>query len=150
MKLTDFCNEVNNYFDIHRYFDTFTISGGQLLSPAALADGTLQDGQYFRIVGSVFNDGVYQYPASGLTDETFDGAVWTMAVPPAVTELLSDINAWLEKNGTVLDSPFQSESFGGYSYTKASGSSGSGSSTDASTWQGHFKNRLNVWRKIRP
>lgn len=44
----------------------------------------LQEGQYFRVVGSVFNDGLYQYPTKDMIDEIFDGAVWALAVPKAV------------------------------------------------------------------
>ena len=143
--LTELCQEIKNWFDVDRVFDTFTIEGGELSLPF------LQDGQYFRIVGSVFNDGVYQYPASGLTDETFDGAVWAMAVPPAVIALAEEISAWQEKYGgadSAAMSPFQSESFGGYSYSKGSGSGSGG--TDAGSWQSAFASRLNLWRKIRP
>ena len=43
---------------------TFTITDGSI----DLSD-FLQDGQYFRICGSVFNDGVYAYAAETLTDE---------------------------------------------------------------------------------
>jgi len=107
----------------------------------------LQDGQYFRIVGSVFNDGVYQYPATGLTDETFDGAIWAMAIPSEVIALASDIEAWKEKYQSIDSpamSPYNSESFGGYSYSKSSG----GSDDLSGTWQGAFADRLNHWRKI--
>ena len=146
--LTELCQEIKNWFDADRVFDTFSIENGELHLPF------LQNGQYFRIVGSVFNDGVYQYPANGLMDETFDGAVWAMAVPPEVIALASDIEAWQTKYGaadSAAMSPFQSESFGGYSYSKGSGSSGSGGSGGSgATWQSAFAGRLNLWRKIRP
>ena len=107
----------------------------------------MKEGQYFRIVGSVLNDGVYEWPASDLKDEEFEGAVWLMAVPPDVIELDKKIDAWKEKYATVDSqalSPYQSESFGGYSYSKGSGGEGSGSK-----WQGVFASELSRWRKLR-
>ena len=106
MKIADLCKELNNWFDLERHFGKFVISDG------TISIDSLQDGQYFRIMGSVFNDGVYQYPATDLHDETFDGAVWAMAIPQDVLELLSSINDWISKYSDVLDSPFSSESFG--------------------------------------
>lgn len=140
MKMSDLCAELRNWFDVDRRFDTFTISGGTIdLS------GFVRSGQYFRIIGSVFNDGVYKYPASGLTDETFDGAVWAMAVPKDLQDLLTEITNWETKYGETVTSPFMSESFGGYSYSKASASSSAGQITD---WRGAFASRLNRWRKL--
>ena len=137
MDLTNLCAELRNYFETEKRFGTFTISGGSI-SPSDF----LQDGQYFRIVGSVFNDGVHRHPAHDLTAETCDGAVWAMSVPPAVVELLQKIQ---EFEAAEANSPtaYISESFGGYSYTKA---------TDANGlpvgWKSVFKSELNRWRKL--
>lgn len=142
MTMTDFCEELHNWFDVDRIFGTFTISNGEITVP----DGYLQENQYFRIVGSVFNDGVYKYPTSDLTDETFVGAVWAIAIPPAAIDLFDEIKAWDTKysQNEAVSSPFQSESFGGYSYSKAA------TGTDISiSWQKQFKSRLNRWRKLR-
>ena len=81
--LTEICAELRNYFEVPngRHFGKFEISGGSI-APLDF----LQEGQYFRIVGSVFNDGVYQYPATSLTDEVSEGAVWSMAIPPSVID----------------------------------------------------------------
>lgn len=147
--LTELCKELNNWFDKKRIFGTFTIEDGTLVGMSDV----LQDDQYFRIVGSIFNDGVYKHPATGLVDEVFDGAVWTMAVPPSVVDLAGKISEWQEKYGgvdSVAMSPFQSESFGGYSYTKKSGRSSDDSANIAGTWQNAFVSELNQWRKIRP
>ena len=141
--LTELCAELKNYFlrdrdaDIH--YGEYEISGGSIDLPFLL------DGQYFRIVGSVLNDGVYQYPAFGLNDEEFSGSVWAMAVPPSVVALAADIEAWNEKNAEALASPYTSESFGGYSYTKASGNSESGG---AYSWKDQFASRLAKWRRL--
>ena len=147
--LTELCKELNNWFDKKRIFGTFTIENGELVG----ASDMLQDDQFFRIVGSIFNDGVHKHPVTGLVDEVFDGAVWLMAVPPSVVDLADKISTWQEKYGVVDSyamSPFQSESFGGYSYTKKSGGSSDGSADIAGSWQGAFASELNQWRKIRP
>lgn len=129
--------EVNNWFlvpgGIHA--GKFTVQDGSITLPF------LQTGQYFRVVGSVFNDGLHQYPAEDMTDETFDGAVWALAVPKAVIDLADEIAAWEAKNGA--PGPYTSESFGGYSYSKAINSSGV-----AVGWQDVYKSRLNAWRRI--
>ena len=117
---------------------TYTIEDGGITLPF------LANGQYFRICGSVFNDGLHQYPASDLKAETFDGTVWALAVPQAVIDLAAEIEAWQKKNGDASVSPYQSESFGGYSYSKATDSASGG----AVTWQSAFRSRLNAWRKL--
>lgn len=117
---------------------TYTIEDGGIALPF------LATGQYFRICGSVFNDGLHQYPAYDLKSETFDGAVWALAVPQAVIDLAWEIEAWQKKNGDASVSPYQSESFGGYSYSKATDSATGG----AVTWQSAFRSRLNAWRKL--
>lgn len=133
---------------LHNYFIDSIISGEFVIEDGSIDLGdALQDGQYFRICDSTFNDGVYQYPTSDLVDETFQGAVWAMAVPPSVIALSTEIEDWVGKNKDVLDSPYQSESFGGYSYSKAVSASGAGSG--AYGWKDAFGSRLNRWRKIR-
>jgi hypothetical protein len=83
-----------------------------------------------------------------LTDEVFEGAIWTMAVPPAVIELSERITEWEGKYGAAVVSPYSSESFGGYSYVKAGAGSGSANSGSGPTWQSTFASELNRWRKI--
>lgn len=117
---------------------TYTIEDGGITLPF------LESGQYFRICGSVFNDGLYKYPVSDLKAETFEGTVWALAVPQAVIELAEEIEAWQKKNGDASVSPYQSESFGGYQYSKATDSASGG----AVTWQTAFRSRLSAWRKL--
>lgn len=145
--LDQICAEIRNYFirnqqDIHR--GTFTIADHSI--------GTLpflQEGQYYRIRGSVFNDGVHVYAGSEeLTDEMFTGEIWAMAVPKAIIDLDAEIQAWVDANAEALASPYQSESFGGYSYTKSSGNSGTGASGGSYGWQNQFATRLNPYRRI--
>ena len=144
--LTEVCDYLNNYFWRQKISGTFTISGGSLTNPQ------LVNGQYFRIVGSLFNDGVHQYPVRDLTDEIFEGEIWSMAVPQTVIDLASEIEEWQTKNGSADSeamSPFQSESFGNYSYSKGSNSTSGGSGSTANGWQNAYSNRLNKWRRLR-
>lgn len=140
--LTQICQELKNYFLKSVHPGTYTIENGVING----ADGFLIPGQYFRIVGSVLNDGVHQYPASELNDETFEGSIWAMAVPQAVVALSDEIDKWITDNAEVLNSPYTSESFGGYSYSKASGAGYTGSA--GYSWENHFASQLNRWRKI--
>lgn len=132
---------IHNYFVKEVYRGKFKISGN------TLNVDFLQKGQYYRVIGSVFNDGIYKYSSDQLTDEEFTGEVWAMSVPPAVIALADEIEDWLKKYGDVMNSPFQSESFGGYSYNKGSGGSG-GSAIGSADWRSVFGSRLNRWRKI--
>lgn len=146
------CQYLKNWFDRNqlRYIGDITIQNGALSETYGL-----KVGQYFRIVGSTLNDGVYQYPVTTLTDETFSGAVWGMSLPKAFIALLDDIEAWKAKfnsldtrDGQQTMSPFNSESFGGYSYSKSSGGAGDTSKDKSGTWQGVFGARLAPWRKM--
>ena len=131
---------IRNWFTVDGgiHSGTFTIKDGGITLPF------LAEGQYFRICGSVFNDGLHRYPATDLVDEEFSGVIWELAIPPAVVDLADEIGAWQEKNGEASASPYQSESFGGYSYSKATDSASGG----AVTWQSVFKRQLSAWRKI--
>ena len=137
--LTEICAELRNWFVVPngRHFGKFEISGGSI-APLDF----LQEGQYFRIVGSVFNDGVYQYPATSLTDEVFEGAVWAMSLPPDLIALSAEIEEY-NKSDAGKASPYTAESFGGYSYTKATDANGA-----PIGWQKAFASRLNKWRKL--
>ena len=138
--LTELCGVLRNWFETDRISGTYTVENGSITLPF------LQNGQFFRVVGSVFNDGVHQYPDYAMADETFDGSIWPMSVPPALLCLGEEIKAWQEKNGDIAASPYTSESFGGYSYSKTTSGSATGAGTV--TWQSVFKSRLNQWRKI--
>lgn len=131
---------MNNWFQIGVYHGTYTIDGGEIALPF------LQNGQYFHIMGSLFNDGLHRYgpEMEALQDETFTGTIWALAVPKAVIDLADEIAAWQKKYGARAMGPYSSESLSGqYSYTK---------DTDAKTggpvtWESAFRSRLNQWRK---
>ena len=153
--LTELCSHLRNYFlrdyadpDASIHHGTFTVSDGQMQDLPFLAPG-----QYYRVIGSVFNDGVWQYTpeersAGQMHNETFDGTIWAMQVPPDVLFLAEEIEAWRVANASALSSPYQSESFGGYSYSKASGGGAGGSGSGAYGWQDQFAARLAPYRRL--
>ena len=135
---------------IHNYFVDTIHEGKFVIENGTLEADFLKENQYFRIIGSTFNDCVYKYPTTDLIDEEFSGAVWAMRVPPSFIALLSEIEAWIDKydgDDSTLNSPFTSESFNNYSYSKASGTNSDGSYAPIS-WQNIFAKRLDRWRKL--
>ena len=138
MTLTDFCETTRNWFDVSRHIGEFTITDGTLVTSGSQFSPYTD---YIRIVGSHKNDGVVAVNDI-LQNEEFNGAIWELAIPKAVLELVDKINGWEQKNQSVIDSPYQSESFGEYSYSKSSGTDG------ALSWKSQFKNELLRWKKI--
>ena len=138
--LDEICYELNNYFDVDRKLDTFVIQDGNIQVDF------LQEGQYFRVLRSIFNDGIYQYPQTDMTDETFYGEIWPMAVPKDVLSVVDEIDQWQQQYGKVLVSPYTSESFGGYTYSKRGSGQGGGSGT--LTWKDVFLDKLKRWYKL--
>ena len=146
------CREIRNYFDSNKpkLYGDFTITDGKITDDGFYDN--IQLNQYFYIEGSVFNDGVYKYTSQlTLTDETFNGTIGLMAIPKAFLDLVSDIEAWQKEYGAVDSyamSPYNSESFGGYSYSKGSnGGAGTGGGS-SNSWQSAFRSRLKQWMKI--
>lgn len=157
--LTEICGYLKNWFVMHHCYGKFTIADGAI----TYADGTelpLQDGQYFCVLGSVFNDGVHVKSSSDeasaeqsalalpMRDEQFTGSVKCMAVPQDLIKTALEISKWNTQYGgadSPAKSPFNSESFGGYSYSK---SSGSGADASAGSWQSAFAGNLNRYRKL--
>lgn len=148
--LTEICAEIKNYFSMKddKLIGDFAVVDGAITPELSLAED-----QYYRIIGSVFNDGVHKSGDELIDEGVFHGAVWKMRVPQAVLDLSNDIAAWQTENGSVQSanmSPFTSESFGGYSYSKSSGgSSESGAGASAVTWQTMFAKRLDPYRRAR-
>ena len=126
----------------------FQIKGAARAGTFIIVSGTLPldhvlDGQYYRIEGSVFNDGLHRRgdAEDKLADETFVGRIIPLAIPKAVIKLAEEIKEW-DKNNPASDKI--SESFDGYSYTRGSGADGSASGG----WQAAFKARLKPWKKV--
>lgn len=137
---------------IHNWFEreqipvsTCCIDDGSL--PTSITDRML-DGQWYRIEGSYLNDGLHQHPAEDLEDETFNGTITLLAIPKPLLRVAEDIAAWQEANGAVVDGPYASESFGGYSYSLRSDSGANSASGGLSGWRLAFRDRLNPFRKM--
>lgn len=143
--LTEICAEIKNYFsdESDRIIGDFEIVNGTI-SPAV----EMQSGQYYRIVGSVFNDGVHRSDDVLDDETTFHGAVWLMRVPSVILDLDAEITRWCSENASALNSPYTSESFGGYSYSRMTKSDGKGGMS-AVGWQDVFASRLKPYRKVR-
>jgi hypothetical protein len=143
--LTNLCLYLRNWFyTLKSVHGKIKIVNGNIDNQPFLDE--IQTDQYFQIEGSTFNDGVHLYDGKDLKlhDEEFVGVIRFMAVPKAVLNLSKDIETWTAKNAEAIDSPYQSESFGGYSYSKGNG----GTSGGGVSWQSQFASRLNMWRKI--
>lgn len=149
--LTEICAEIKNYFTYQsdKHFGDFSIVAGQIVPSLTIPT------DYIRIVGSHLNDGVHKRGQNGfeLVDEgEFHGAIWIMSPPKDFLDLADEIAAWQLKNGGIDSpamSPFSSESFGGYSYSKGSSGGGASGTGATNTWQGAFGKRLNIYRRIR-
>lgn len=142
--LEDVLEEIHNFFisDVV-HVKACSIEGGELPTDVA---AHVKGGAWYAIEGSSQNDGLHLHPATDLTDETFDGTVTTLAVPRTLLRLCEDIFAWkadyLAGRGKALASPYNSESFGGYTYNRKDFTSG------GSGWRQAFAQDLNRWRKI--
>lgn len=150
--LNEVCAYLNNYFDVNADHVALPSWRGEFVVSNGILDlgEKITDGQYFRIQNSIFNDGVHEYPAINLHDETFTGKIQAMAVPSDLIAIVGEITAWMDKYGgadSTANSPYNSESFGGYSYSKSPG----GASIEGSgmpAWWGTFGGRLARWRKL--
>lgn len=142
--ISEICAETKNYFVLQGdiVIGNFEISDGEIVPSVSLLDG-----QFYRIVGSVFNDGIH-HSSDTLTDEPeFHGAVWLMRVPQDVVDCAERILAWTADHAGDISSPYTSESFGGYSYSRGANSDG----TLGANWknQAEFAGVLNKYRRIR-
>ena len=155
--LSELCALCRNYFDkdeYHRYYPRlegkFTVRDGILPD----LEGFIIKGQCFRLYGSALNDGVYEYTDDlVLKDETFSGMIQSMRVEPDFLALSNEIDAWEAKYGTIDSmalSPFNSEAYGGYSYSKSAGGDGGSGGASAADPVSMFRQRLKRWRKTCP
>lgn len=129
---------VRNFFERGWIDGPLTISGGVLPVPA--------DAPYIAITGSAYNDGVHRMASpveaeKPLTDESFSGRVWLLYPPADFLELCGDASAFDEKNPV---GALKSESFGEYSYTRAS----AGGSGGMPTWQSALALRLQDYKRM--
>lgn len=153
--ITEYCMECRNFFApaTKKEDKTFIHTGVYTISGKTITPlDFIAVGQYFRIVGSALNEGVYCNTVEGLADlqdESFKGAIWEMAVPRGFIAKCAQIEAWRLKNEAADSSnmsPFMSESFAGYSYQKGGGGSSTGG--NAISWRQQFAKDLNAWRRL--
>jgi hypothetical protein len=150
--LEEICAEIKNWFTYRSdiYIGDYEITDG-VISPSV----DFKEAEYIRILGSRKNAGVHKLNTeTGLFDledeSSFHGSIWLMSPPRDFLALCRCIESWQKQYGSADSaamSPYQSESFGGYSYTKASGSA-SGES-QYPTWQKMYADQLRRWRRIR-
>lgn len=141
--LSRICARLKNHFLRDKYEGTFTLVSG--IAPL----DNLLDGQYFVIVNSNLNNGVFQNTAESLAKiqpETFTGRIWTMSVPVDFLELVEDIdqlNAKIEELG-LLDKGYASETFGGYTYSLQSGAP-----AYMQEWLNRINSGMSMYQKMR-
>lgn len=135
---------------IHNWFEreSESIDGSFAIEDGALAFVSIPEGAWYRVQGSYLNDGLHHHPADDLTDEEFVGTIMVLRIPRPLLRVVEDIAAWKEKNGAALDSPYASESFGGYTYTLKGEMSAQNGSQGLTGWRAAFRDRLNPWRKM--
>lgn len=137
-------DECRNHFWREYLSGAFSVKNGMLHE---LGKGLDVGGfRYVIIVGSMQHDGLWQVNqgaegallsgAENLADETFIGKVYFCAPPADFVQLCSEIEAFTAKYPVT---PYQSESFGAYSYSKAAGAG-------SADWRGAFGRRLSTWR----
>ena len=105
-------------------------------------------GQYIKLEGSTMNDTVLkvisvvdnQITVTGAYNEEFEGVIYSLAVPRDLIELEEKIK---EFEATNKPSNLNAESFGGYSYSKASNGKGG-----VASWKDIFFDDLKPYRKL--
>lgn len=134
---------------VNRYF-----AAGYRATEWRFADGSLEPAELFApgmwvaVSGSIFHDGVWQLDdwlglkdmKPGTPDETFFGRIYFLKPPQDFLELCERI-ADFEKETPA--GGLQSESFGEYSMSRASGKNGG-----VLTWQEAFADELRPYRQM--
>ena len=141
--LTTVCRSIRNYFYQHVNNNAVIFQCGKF----KIQDGSISpsieliEGQYYRIVGNIMNNGIYKYGSENFVrDEEFNGYMIPLSIPDDFLDIVADIKAILESktdNSNVI-----SESFAGYSYQLATDDKGTPLS-----WQDVFAAKLNPYRR---
>lgn len=156
--------EVLDY--IHNYFVMDTYEGNIVIKNHKIDNSKidLYNNQYYMIKGSLYNDGIWKYqdydendiideskpnpsPEEQLEDENFFGEILLLRIPKDVLKIVNEIIEWENKNKDSINGIYQSESFGGYSYSLKNGTSKDGNATNIS-WKDYFGDKLKCYRKI--
>ena len=133
---------LNNYFYKFGEVDTFTINNGVLD-----VKGNYYKGQYIKIEKSALNTGVFKVVdvtedgvvLDDVINETFEGMVYSLAIPRPLLRTNDEI---VEFKASNKPSAIVSESFGSYSYSKATKNGVSAG------WRDVFKEDLMTYRCI--
>lgn len=152
MTVPELCAYTHNFFD--RYdepfaggfiigtdyiWNTFNFEEDMIVNPTNILDG-LAPHQYYKIEGSIFNDGVHE-AGEALIPEKFHGTVQPMRVPSAFAALAKKIDDY--DNALPSGGVYVSQSFNGWSGTMATGADGL--PADGKT---RYRKEINQWRKI--
>ncbi len=142
--ITRICTLLHNFFTDkdHIFYNNYNIHNN------ILNFNFIKYGQYFRITGSVFNDGVYcniPEDLKRLKDETFKGAIWLMNVPADFIRLCEELEMFNAKIAELSGNfrGYSSESWGGYSYNLPTSAP-----SYMQDWQNKLKQAMNSYRKI--
>lgn len=131
--------ECRNFFETGYQEREYSIADG-----AITPNGLLAAGQYIAITGSLMNNGVYRVgdgiTLEGAVNEEFFGRVWFLCPPKAFVELCAEIAKFDAKSPVTA---LKSETFGGYSYTLATGQNGA-----VLGWKEAFAGRLTPYRRM--
>ena len=148
--LEEIFDYLKNDFRYKRIEGDMHVTSGRLELPGGVEPAP---GQFVRIFGSIYNNGVHVYDDDTLTDESWWGTVWLLAVPSDLVELAGRIRADREaqraaedaarESGAASVGPLKSESFDGYSYTRATRADGS-----LMDWRDTYRGELARWRKL--
>lgn len=140
VSVADVMRQCRNYFASGWVDGTFSISGNALPE--------FEDG-YIFISGSRHHDGVWFVTGGyltgrdvdGMPDEDFTGRVWLLSPTGDFLALCREIAGYDEKNPV---GAYQSESFGGYSYTRG----GTGAASGNYSWQAAYYDALTPYRRM--
>lgn len=142
--MEDILSYINNYFAVTKEEGTFKIEDNSIK-----IKGNYLQGQYIKLEGSFFNDGIYRVESLvdktitliGANNEEFKGVIYSLAIPKDLISIAKKLEELKEKNTNGI---YESESFGEYSYTLAKNSKGEIYSNIDS-----FKNELKKYRKMK-
>lgn len=140
--LIDIMRHIKNFFSYSSEDGTFKIENNILTG----INNKPLVGQYFALVGSVLNDGVYKATDSlkmpeGAKDEVWEGTVYLLRIPREFLTLAEEIKAFNE-SPTGAASNITSASFGIQSMSFATDANG-----NKSGWESTFAKRLNPYRR---
>ena len=144
LDITRMCTVLHNFFTdkSHIFYNIYTIPDN------ILNNNFIKQGQYFRITGSVFNNGVYCNTPDDLKrlkNETFKGAIWGMDVPADFGSLCEEVERFNVKIAELSGNfrGYSSESWGGYSYNLPTSAP-----SYMQDWQCKIRQAMNAYRKI--